>query len=158
MSFINLLSPYLLPLIIGGLGYLFTYYFWEPIRQMDNQIKEIITILTKYANVRQYSKMKKSQDYDGPLIWREEIIINQDEITQTTHKLRQLAGELRSTMNTKKTYPLLSFLHLIPPKSKVETIAKCLIGWSSSFGQDDQSKLIGNFINTIARILKIPIT
>ena len=155
---INILYSYLLPLILGGVGYLFVYYFWEPIRQMDNLKKEIITALTKYANVRQRSTMKKNHDYDGPGDLYEEELLNQNEIEQTIHKLRQLAGELRSIINAKKTYQLLSRFHLVPPKSKIETAAKCLVGWSNSFGQEGEGKLIGDFINTLCQTLRVPIS
>lgn len=154
----NIILPYLLPLLLGGFGYLFAYYFWEPIRQMDSKKQEIITTLSKYTNIRQRSTMKKNHDYDGPADLYKEVILNQNEVEQTTHKLRQLAGELRSIINTKKTYSLLSFLRLVPQKSKVETAAKCLIGWSNSFGQEGESKLIGDFINDLAQALEIPIT
>ena len=157
-TIVEILFPYLLPLLLGGLGYLFAYYFWEPIRQMDSKKQEIITALSRYANVRQRSTMKKNHDYDGPYDLYNEVLLNQDEVEQTAHSLRQLAGELRSIINTKKTYSLLSFLRLVPQESKVETAAKCLIGWSNSFGQEGESKLIGDFINDLAQALEIPIT
>lgn len=155
---LGLLFPYILPLLIGGLGYLFVYYFWEPIRQMDSKKQEIITTISKYANVRQRISMKKNHDYEGPGELFEEVFLNQNEVEQTSHNLRQLAGELRSIINTKNTYPFLSFFHLVPQKPKVENTAKDLIGWSNSFGQEDQSKMIGDFINDIAKILEIPIS
>ncbi len=154
---IEKLYPYLLPPTLGGVGYLLVYYFWEPIRQMDNKKKEIITTITKYANVRQRSTFKKNHDYDGPGELHEEVLLNQNELEQTIHNLRQLAGELRSIINRRKTYALLSFIHLVPPKSKVEVSAKYLIGWSNSFGQENESKLIGDFINNLAQALGIPI-
>lgn len=158
MPDVEKLYPYLLPPILGGFGYLFVYYFWEPIRQMDNKKREIITAITKYANIRKHSTFKKNHDYDGPGELHEEVLLNQNELEQTTYNLRQYAGELRAIINRRKTYALLSLIHLVPPKSKVELAAKCLIGWSNSFGQENESKLIGDFINNLAQALDIPIS
>ena len=154
----NGLFPYILPLLVGGIGYLFVYYFWDPIRKMDSLKQEIITVITRYANVRQRSVMKKNSDYATFGDIYEEVVLNEDEIVKTTHRLRQLAGELRSIINTKKTYTLLSFFHLVPPKSKIESSAKCLIGWSNSYGQKEQERLIGKSINDLAQELRIPIS
>lgn len=156
-SYLNTLSAYLFPSLLGGLGYLLVYYFWEPKRQMDNLKKEIITTLTKYANVRKRSKMNRNNDYSGPGELFEEVELNQSEIEQATQKLRQLTGELRSIINTKKTYSILSYLHLVPQESKIEAVAKCFIGWANSFGQENQGKLIGDYINEVAKILEIPV-
>ncbi len=150
--------PYILSLVFGGFGYLFVYYFWEPKHQMDNLKREITIALTKYAGIRQRSKMKRSRDYDGPGKLYEEELLNQNQVEQTILRLKQLAGELRSVINTKKTYPLLSFLHLVPQSSEVEVAANCLVGWSNSFGQEDQSRLIEDFINKLVKTLKIPIS
>lgn len=157
MEIVKIIAPYFSTLLVGGLGYLFVYYFWEPIRKMDNQKQEIIAAITRYANVRQHTKMRKNNDYDGPGELYEEELLNQSEVEQTTHELRRLAGELRSIINAKKTYSLLSFLRIVPPKSRIETAARCLVGWANSIGQEDRGKLVGKFINDLAQALEIPI-
>ena len=153
----DILFPYMLSLLFGGFGYLFVYYFWEPIRQMDSKRQEISIAISRYANIRQRTEMRKNNDYDGPGDLFEEIVLNQNEIEQTVHKLRQLAGELRSIVNTKGAYAFLSSIRLVPQKNKIESAAKYLMGWSNSFGQSDESKLIGDYINDLAQSLEIPI-
>ena len=151
------LIPYFITLLVGGLGYLIVYYFWEPIRQVNNYKKEIITIITNFANVRKVFEMKKNRDYTGPDELYDEVVLNKDEITQVVRDLRNLSGRLRATINTEVFYSFLSHIKLIPKKTKIENISKILIGWSNSFGQENQSRLIGDYINSLAKILNIPI-
>jgi len=146
----------ILSLLLGGIGYLIVYYFWEPIRQINCQKKEIVVIATKYANVRKMSKMKKDIDYDGPYELYNEVVLNKNEVKQVVRVLRGLSGKLRSIMNTEYFYSFLSKIKLVPKRSIIEEVSKCLIGWSNSFGQESESKLIGNYINSIFKELNIP--
>lgn len=152
-----MLSELLLTLLTGGLGYLIVYYFWEPIRQIYYQKGEIIVLITKFANIRKISEMKKDKDYDGPYELYKEVTLNKNQIDQTISTLRDMSGRLRSIINTHIFYSFLSKIKMVPKKSKIEKVSSYLIGWSNSFGLKDESKSIGNFINLIVKELNIPI-
>lgn len=151
-----MLTELLLTLLTGGVGYLIVYYFWEPIRQINYQKKEINVLITKFANVRKISKMKKNKNYTGPYELYEEIVLNKNQIEKTINTLRDMSGRLRSIINTELLYSFLSKIRLVPNKSKIEKVSTHLIGWSNSFGLDDESKSIGNYINLIVKELNIP--
>jgi hypothetical protein len=121
--------------VVFVFGQIAQRFFIEPIQEQRRVIGEVAYVVLYYANVSGLGKPERQQE--------------------ASKKLRELAGELRSTLWTVPWYRFFQYLRLVEKRENVISASAGLVGWSNSLGLRDGTIAARHMLD-VAKALNLP--